>query len=117
MEFRSMSMAFLLPFLSFLQLFLEAFLLGDIAGKAGNARNPSIFIADDIAAIPDVTHFAIGANDAVLRIVSAPSGLLIEEGESALVIIGMNSIEPGVGIVVQGAAGAAPNGLVGWTDI
>jgi len=91
---------FLLPFLSRLKLFLEAFLLGDIAGKACNAGNPPIFIADDIAAIPDVTHFAIGANDAVLRIIQALAGFLVEKGESALVIIGMNGIEPGVGILV-----------------
>jgi hypothetical protein len=74
-----MSIMFLLPFLSRLKLFLEAFLLGDIAGEAGNARNPSIFIADDIAAVPDVTHFAIGANDSVLRIIPALAGFLIEK--------------------------------------
>src|SRR6516165_8049847 len=109
MEFKSMSIPFLPPFLSFLQLLLEAFLLGDIASKAGNACNPSIFIADDIAAVPDMTHFAIGTNDSVLCIVPALSGFLVEKGERALVVIGMNGIEPGVGIGIHSAARTPPN--------
>src|SRR6266481_4429435 len=100
MEFRSMSMAFLPPFLSFLEFFLEPFLLGDIAGEARNARDPSIFIADNIAAVPDMTHFPISANDAVFRVIATLAGFLVEKAESALVIIRMNGIKPGVGIVV-----------------
>src|SRR5580704_5924611 len=103
MEFPSVSIAFLLPFLGFLKLFLEKLPLGDIARQAGNTRNPAIFIPDDIAAVPDMTHLAIGTNDSIFRIVTALSGFLIKEGERALVIIRMNCIEPGVRVVVKTA--------------
>ena len=100
-----------------LKLFLEAFELGDIAGEAGDARNPSIFIADDIAAVPDVTNFAVGPHDAVFRVVAGLQGFLVEKGERTIVIIGMNGIEPGVGVGVYSAARASPDSLVGRADV
>src|ERR1700719_3023798 len=117
MEFESMSNAFLLPFLSFLQLFLEPLLVGDIAGESGDAANSTALVANDIAAIPDMTRGTIGTNDSILGVVVVFASFLIEKSEGALVIVGMNGVEPGVRIGVKTAARAAPNGFVGRANI
>src|ERR1700733_7317157 len=117
MEFVFMSIPFRFPLLSLLQFLLETLFLGDVAGQAGDTRNPSRVIPNDIAPIPDVPDFAIGANDAIFGIIAAPTDFLVEEGESAVVILGMNGVEPGMGIGVHSAARTPPNRFVGRADV
>src|SRR5579862_544609 len=113
MEFLFMSMPFRPPLLSLLQLLLEALFLSDIGGEASNTCNSPCFIPDDITAIPNVADLAIGANDSIFGIIKALTGFAVEKAESALMIVGMNGIEPGVGIGVHRAARTPPNRFVG----
>ena len=66
-----MSIAFRSPLLSLLQFLLEPLFLGDVAGQAGDTRNSSRFIPNDVTAIPDVADLAIGTNDAIFGIIAA----------------------------------------------
>src|SRR5579864_333183 len=117
MEFLFMSISFRSPLLSLLQFLLETLFLGGVAGQAGDTRNSARFIPNDITAIPDVAHLAIGANDSILRIIPALESFLVEKSECALLILGMNSIEPRMGIGVHCAARTPPNRFVGRANV
>src|SRR5215469_8551569 len=113
MDFNFLSIAIRLYFLSQLQSYLKPFLLRDVTGQAGNAHDLAYFVANDVTAIPDMAYLAVGPNDAVLGVIPALFGLLVKEGKSALVILWMNGVEPGMGIVIHAFARAAPNSFVG----
>src|SRR5580692_2089295 len=117
MEFLFMSIPFRSPLLSLLEFLLETLFLRDVAGQAGDTCNPSRFIPNDITAVPDVPDLAIGTNDAIFGIIAAPTDFLVEKGESALMILRMNGVEPGMGIGVHSAARTSPNHFVGRADV
>ena len=60
---------------------------------------------------------AIGAPNPVLSLEDISRAVAIEKDQRAIVVVGMDSIKPGMGISVEALAGASPNLLISGADI
>ena len=60
---------------------------------------------------------AIGAPNPVLSLDDISRAVAIEKDQRAIVVVGMDSIKPGMGISVEALAGASPNLLIGGADV
>jgi hypothetical protein len=60
---------------------------------------------------------AVGTADAVLDVEGVFRGVAIEKDQGAVIVVGMDSIEPGMSMGVEALAGAAPNFFIGRANV
>ena len=60
---------------------------------------------------------AVGTADAVLDVEGVSKCIAVEKDQGAVVIVGMNSIEPRMRIGVEALAGASPNLFIGGANV
>jgi hypothetical protein len=60
---------------------------------------------------------AVGTADAVLDVEGVIRGIAIEKDQGAVIVIGMDSIEPGMSMGVEALAGAPPNFFIGRANV
>ena len=100
-------------------LFVDDFLgflaLGDVAGDAGDAIEPSIGVIDRYGTHPNPAHGAAGAHDA--KFVVERIGPLLSGLDQAFPILRMDDLHELAGIVIQNIARLTEDDLEGGIDI
>src|SRR5271165_226330 len=99
------------------QLRLEILFVCNITCQTCDSCDASRSITDCVATIMNPALRAVGAANPVLSIKNISRAVAIEKDQRAIVVVGMDSIKPGMGISVEALAGASPNLLIRGADV
>jgi len=91
--------------------------ISNITGQPRDSCDASGSITDCIATIMNPPLGAVGAANPVLSLEHISRGVAIEKDQCTIVVVGMDSIKPGMGISVEALTGAPPNLLIGGADV
>ncbi len=89
----------------------------NVRGNTGFHDNLAVVIALNVPTVADPRHCAVRARDPIVNIIGSALIKTLEGASHVREILGMDCLEPEIGIGVKLGAGSSPDLLESWIDI